>query len=250
MIAEILTCALMFLVPAQDTLAEQPDKDAFWAKKKSLRIGYETHTFQDASAEAFPVRFGAGLTKNRNIWLHKQPIAGMMKFAFDCGLDVNYTMFDMNMSTDGYTGPQGWLGTSSPGEEYSEDSMPFDFSSVGMHNIAIGYAIGASLTVNPVAQLRVNGYFHFVPSASILLSGSAVNAGFMPYCKYGAELSYGWFGVGVEWGSGVSNMNDMVSKLMSMVEDADSAVEIPKTKYYSNYMKVYLAFRMGRNKRR
>ena len=124
--------------------------------------------------------------------------------------------------------------------------MSLDVSSIGMHYLSIGYALGASVSVNPVAKLRLNGYFHFVPSASLLLSGTSINLGFMPYCRYGAEITYDWIGIGLEWGSGMSNMSDLMTSLTSEMEGME--IEAQKSKYYSNYMQIYLAFKFGKKK--
>lgn len=264
MLVEILTCAVMLTASAQDTLttvdnaveqdipvvAEQEVKEPavydekFWAKKKSFRLGYDMHTFQNASGVAVPVKFGVGFSRNRNVWLHKEPIAGMIKFAFDHGLNLGYTMFDLKQDMEDYTGPSGYVGTE-PIESDGE-GMGAEIPDLGSHYLSLGYALGASVTVNPVAKLRVNGYFHFVPSAAVFLSGMSFNLGFMPYCKYGAEVSYDWFGLGVEWGSGMSNMTDMITKMMG----EETGMETMKSKYYSNYTRLYVAFRFGKDKKK
>lgn len=74
----------------------------------------------------------------------------------------------------------------------------------------------------------------------------SLNLGFMPYCKYGAEVSYDWFGLGVEWGSGMSNMTDMITQMMG----EETGMETIKSKYYSNYTRLYVAFRFGKNKKK
>lgn len=258
MLAEILTCAMMSMTSVQDKLntsepvvmeetvpAADNSKDKFWAQRKSLRIGYDIHTFQNSAGGTFPVKFGLGVSNVSSIWFHKKPVAGMVKFAFDHGIDLNYTMFNTEVDSEGYSGPSGYLG-SAPVEPSDGEDMPFDITKIGMHYLSVGYALGASVTVNPVAKLRVNGYFHFVPSAAVTLSGTMLNVGFMPYCKYGAEVTYSRIGVGFEWGSGMSNMSDMMSKLMS----EDQNTETPKAKYYSNYAKIYLALRFGKSKKK
>lgn len=259
MLAAILTCTMMLCPSVQDTLnsfeteaveveaqTADPSKDQFWAKKRSLRIGYDMHTFQNESGSTFPVKFGVGLSRCRNVWLHKKPIAGMIKFAFDRGINLDYSMFNTKIDTEGYDGPSGYIGSDPVEPDEGEGDMPFDLSKMGMHYLSVGYALGASVTVNPVAKLRVNGYFHFVPSASFVLSGSMINLGFMPYCKYGAEVSYGWFGIGCEWSSGMSNMTDLLSKLTSENPDAEAV----KAKYYSNYARIYMSFRFGKKKKK
>lgn len=259
MFTELLICAMTLGVPAQQdtdqdietsTFSEKID-ESFWAKRKTLRLGYETYTFQNASGMELPVKFGAGISNINNVWLHKKPVAGMMKFAFDHGISANYGMFDTAIDDKDYTGPSGYIGNAPATDDGNDLDMPFDLSKIGMHHLSVGYALGVSLTVNPVAKLRLNGYFHFVPSCAAVLSGSTLSIGFMPYCRYGAEVSYGRVGVGIEWGSGMSNMSDMMSKLMAMGdEEAQAVASTPKTRYYSNYMNIYLALKFGKNKRK
>ncbi len=218
--------------------------EKFWARKKALHLGYEIHHFQNEAGGEFPAKFGIGYATVRNVWLHKKPIARMMRFAIDHGANLNYTLFDTkSVGEDGYTGPSGYLGS---GTAESEGEMPFDLKKLGNHYLSVGYAVGVSLTINPVAQLRVNGYCHFVPSFAIQFSGSQIYTGFMPYLKYGCEVGYGKIGVGVEWGTGMSKMTDLMSKFASEQEN----FEVPKSKYFSNYTKIYLSIRMGKVKKK
>lgn len=264
MIVNLLICALTLGTPVVEPVSDDRDseyyldetgskadaekaeaKEKFWAQRKSFRIGYDMHTFQNELGATTPVKFGVGLSRSKSVWLHKKPIGGMVKFAFDHGLDLNYSMFDVSVQEDvNYTGPQGYVGNTPLEDYYEEEGEEFNLNSIGSHYFSLGYALGASVTVNPVAKLRISGYFHFVPSVALQVSASALNVGFMPYLKYGAEVSYSKVGVGIEWGTGASTMSDYMPKLMGESENAS----VPKAKYYSNYMRVYLAFRMGRKK--
>lgn len=255
MLANLLVCTLMLGNPVQDVdaavvAAATPQENVievdnaaekFWSKKNSLRLGYDFHDFQNESGAYMPIKFSVGLVNNHNVWLHKKPIGGVLKFGFDHGFNVGYSMFDTKLPNDNYNGPLGYIGSGSiDGDEYASD-MP----NIGMHYVSLGYGLGLSATIKPVAQLRLNGYCHFVPSAALIISNSEINVGFMPYMKYGAELSYNWIGVGVEWGTGVSKMSDVVGQLLS--EDSGSSA---KKKYYSNYTRIYLTFRLGKNKKK
>ncbi len=231
----------------EESWTMDPKKEKFWAKRKALRLGYEVHQFQTMAGEGIPQKFGVGLSYPRSVWFHKKPIGGFMKFAFDHGIDLNYTMFDL-ISDNNYTGPSGYMGPADDLEDWQQEADEeggFDLTSIGNHYVSIGYSLGVSMTMNPVAQLRLTGYAHFVPSFAAHISGMNINIGFMPYLKYGCELSYSWFGVGVEWGTGVSKMSDMMAKLIA--EGAEYST--PKTKFYSNYTKFYISFRLGKVKK-
>ena len=155
------------------------------------------------------------------------------------GLDVNYTQLD-DEADNSYTGPSGYLGTD-PIPSYDEEAS-IDIPDIGSHYFAVGWGLGVSATVNPVAQLRVAGYVHFVPSMGVQISGISANLGFMPYMKYGCELSYGFFGLGVEWGTAKGECFDLIGEMMFEGDEYTSS----KSLLYSNYTKIYLAFRLGR----
>jgi hypothetical protein len=133
MIGTILACMLAVGSPVQDCNDFDKKKDNstneysydvksddFWDSKRSFRIGYELHNFQTESATSLPVKLGVGLSRVRQAWFHKKPIGGIMKFSFEYGLDLNYSMFETNITDDGYNGPTGFIGTEDP--YYSEET--------------------------------------------------------------------------------------------------------------------------------
>lgn len=216
--------------------------ERFWARKKALRLGYEWHRYQNEYGGELANKWSIGFSNAKSIWLHKRPIASRIKFALDLGPELNYINFKNKTTSDGYTGPLGYVGTE---PESTDTQLSFNAASIGSHYLSMGCLIGPSLTVKAVAQMRIVGYFHFVPSLALQFSGASLNIGFMPYLKYGCELSYDWFGVGVEWGTGVSNMSDFAAKLIS----GNSSASPTKSKFYSNYMKLFISFRLGRANR-
>lgn len=255
MISELLVCALMTFCPVH-TSEEYNDSQneavsattqvnkKFWNKKKALRIGYETHEFQNSSGMMTPAEFSLGLSTISSTWLHKKPIGNVLKFAFDHGMDLNYSRFVDSVHDTGYNGPSGYLGSGSY-VEVEEES--FTLPSLGMNYLSIGYALGVSMTINPVAKLRLCGYCHFVPSIAIDNCDMSANLGFMPYLKYGFELSYNWIGLGIEYGTAKAKMQDMMSVISAMTSQAP--LSMSGSAYYSNYSKAYIVFRMGRKKR-
>ena len=264
MIGTILACMLAVGSPVQDCNDFDKKKDNstneysydvksddFWDSKRSFRIGYELHNFQTESATSLPVKLGVGLSRVRQAWFHKRPIGGIMKFSFEYGLDLNYSMFETNITDDGYNGPTGFIGTEDPyySEETEEGTL---LGNIGMHYASIGYALGAGLTINPVKKLGINGYFHFVPSVSLLASGNSIGGGFTPYCKYGGNITFGKVGLGVEWGSGMTRTRDMIAVLTSKLNSEYDGAEISKekAKYFSNFTRFYLTFKVGQKKRR
>lgn len=253
MIASLLICALTAFSPAQvsegydcsleNSSSEKVVDEKFWNQKKSLRVGYEFHDFQNSNGLMTPDKFSFGLSSIRSIWFHKKPIAGILKIAFDHGLDLNYSRFAGSTIDEGYTGPQGFLG-SDTGFDFPVIKDSFNIPDLGQNYFSIGYSLGASVTVNPVARLRCCGYVHFVPSAAFDLCGMSMNIGFMPYIKYGFEMSYSWIGLGVEYGTGMTDMHDVMSLLPSEPLNNQFGA-----RYYSNYTKVYIVFRHAGKRR-
>ncbi|MBO5419343.1 MAG: hypothetical protein J6A22_04575 [Bacteroidales bacterium] len=254
MIANLLICALTVFSPVQGDegyeyshetySADKVIDQKFWNQKKSLRVGYEFHDFQNSIGMMTPDKFSFGLSSIHSIWFHKKPIGNVLKIGFDHGLDLNYSRFEDPGHDNGYNGPSGFLGSGSnlPVQEES-----ITLPSLGMNYFSIGYALGVSVTINPVAKLRLCGYCHFVPSAAIDNCDMSANIGFMPYVKYGFEMTYSWIGFGIEYGTGKAKMQDMVSVISTMT--SEEPVNMSGAPYYSNYSKAYIVFRMGRKKR-
>ena len=212
--------------------------DRFWKRRKSLRLGYGNNQLQNVNGGVYPEKFSVGLSSTKSYWLHKKPVSNCVKLAFDMGVDLNYTHLGLG-SDESYTGPSGYQGTASPD---GENVSSMDFVDIGSHYFSLGWAFGVSLTANPVAQLRVAGYAHVIPSAGVQFSGLNANLGFMPYLKYGCELSYGVFGLGVEWGTAKGNCIDLIGVL----EYEDEDYKAPKSLLYSNYTRLYVVFRLGK----
>ena len=274
MLATLLICAVTLGSVDNDAVSYDKNEEVtysetasnrkgLWEYKRSSRIGYETFTFQNENGSVMPTSFGVGISRVRKIWLHKEPIAGIMKFAIDRGIDLNYARFATQIAEEdnSYNGPSGFVGSiieDTTGEDIEEsidlgglEGLDFNLADLGLNYFSIGYAVGASLTINPVSKLNVNTYCHFVPSVGLMFSGSSVNAGYVPYVRYGAELSFGRIGLGAEYMTGVSKMTDMLPMIMSKLESGDqetASTTAVTQKYYPNFMKVYLVLHMGKKK--
>ena len=82
--------------------------------------------------------FGAAIVWGKTYYLHKKPLAGMIKFGIDWSwMDLNYAQYKLetyDYDTD---------------ELYSEKA----------HQLEYGMQIGPSVTINPVHHLKVSAYF-------------------------------------------------------------------------------------------
>lgn len=212
----------------------------YWKKKKYNRISYNQTLFSPLFIdEPYPVKMSIGLDSGRNIYLHKKPLAGIIKFGIDVGMDINYTMLDLKIDTSDYEGPSGDLGSSPAGE--AEDMLMIP----GSHYASVGLAVGPSVTVNPVDKLRLCGYFHVVPSATCFLHGMGAFVGYSTAMKYGLEVSYGPIGVGVEHNSGLERYINALQYYVMKVDGGDVS-GIGRPKYFSESFQVYLSFRFGK----
>ena len=112
MIANLLICALTVFSPVQGDegyeyshetySADKVIDQKFWNQKKSLRVGYEFHDFQNSIGMMTPDKFSFGLSSIHSIWFHKKPIGNVLKIGFDHGLDLNYSRFEDPGHDNGY----------------------------------------------------------------------------------------------------------------------------------------------------
>lgn len=201
---------------------EKKAKKGPWDRKKYFSLGYSNQTLSPEYGNGFESKFGVSLVNGRNIFLHKKPIAKMLKFAIDLGSDINYAQYkDLEGDYD--------LPESEPGYEDEED---MDF---GMHHIDIGLHVGPSISINPVDHLKLSVYFRFVPSYSMLILNSELYQSFTPLFTYGGEISYKVIGIGIEGRSGNAKYTDMLAQ----IEGAESM----KIKYKTSALRFYISFR-------
>lgn len=216
--------------------------NGYWKRNKYSRISLNKTHFSPLFVDHdFPLTFSAGWDRGRNIYLHKQPIAGILKFGVDIGADLTYMGLDMDRDYSDYEGPYGYTGTE-PLE--SEDDMDM-FLQLNGHHITLGVAVGPSVTVNPIDKLRLCGYFHVVPSASFFVQGISMNVGFTPFLKYGLEVSYGFIGLGIEHNSGMGTYLDMVRYLSVKGNEGDVS-SIFRPRFFAESLQFYISLRFGR----
>lgn len=134
--------------------------------------------------------FGAAFSTTRTYFLHKKPIAGLMKIGIDATwIDLGYNNFTTTVLD----------------EEAGLVDAP-------LHQAEIGVQAGLSLTFNPVAKLNVALYCRYAPtfSASFSTGDGTILGGYMGYIVAGGRVSYGFIGLGCEYRSGSGVMNDFL----------------------------------------
>lgn len=224
----------LYAATADNTQKKAKEKKGPWDRKKYFNIGYATQTFSPEYGNALESKFGVSLVNGRNIFLHKKPIANMLKFAIDLGSDINYAQYkdlegDYNFSDSDFD-------YSDEGDNYYdsgyEDEEDLD---LGLHHVDIGLHVGPSISINPVSHLKVSAYFRFVPSYSMVILNSELYQSFAPMFTYGGEVSYKFIGIGIEGRSGSAKYKDMVAEI--------EGTEAMKTKYKTSAMRFYISFR-------
>lgn len=142
--------------------------------KQSLKSDYETLN----SSMAFSVEYG------RTYYLHKKPIAGLLKF----GIDVNF----MDISFAKYP---DMAEESEPSPMDDEEEPLID---LGIMQMEYGIGVGPSVTVNPVDHLKACLFFHVTPSYSLMLQNSSLYHHYATFFNVGLTVAYRMISIGVE----------------------------------------------------
>lgn len=212
--------------------------EAIWNKrKKYFHFGYmnQTLTHQDFPGLEWKSDFGFSMGMGRTYYLHKKPLFNMMKFGLDATwLDISYAK---------YSQPKGW-------EEPFESTELDDEEDLGTHQVEIGLHIGPSVTINPVDHLKLSGYFHFVPSGSVIILNDEANASYVSNFAVGAAISYKVISLGIEsrWGKAKYN-SFSVDEEGADFEDVegdfnvDDVLVTGKNRMKTKSLRFYLTFR-------
>lgn len=189
-------------------------QDAF-KRTKFFNIGYVNSTLTPEFEKGMEGNYGFSMSLGNRYWLHKQPIAGILKFGLDAiWFDANYVNLKTESSDGNYY--------------YDDDEGMFDEINTGSHQIEIGLGVGPSVTVAPFANnsnqlkdLRASLFFHVVPSFSGVLMNNdgdlKLNYGIVPFLKFGGCINWkalSFFAEG-RWGSAnykMASANDEIEE--------------------------------------
>ena len=202
------------------------------AQEPKLRKGYFNLNYaaQQMSANYEGLEFkypkskiGAGFTVGRTFFLHKEPLAGLVRI----GLDA--TFFDLNWAQYDFEG-------------LNDDGEGTVEIEIGTHQLEAAVGIGPSVTISPVKRLNIQGYFRFMPSYSLLYQDETLFGNFGAFFATGGSVSFGAIGVGAEARFGSCKYKNIKSaddfdKETSSMPDEDMG------KLKTNGMRVYLTFR-------
>lgn len=228
--------------------AEEKNRAVWKDRSRYFYFTYmkQTLTHEDVPGLEWKSDFGASFGFGRTFYLHKKPLFKMLKF----GLDATW----MDFSYAKYSALENGTGTPLLDEDtgYEEEGEELD---LGIHQIDFGLHVGPSITLNPVDHLKVSGYFHFVPSGSVIILNDEANANYVSNFAVGGAIAYKVISFGVEsrWGKAKYNsfsvnedeinMDDIESGNIDEDLGIGDALVTGKNNLKAKSLRFYIAFR-------
>lgn len=151
-------------------------------RSRYVNFGYGTQTMKGSSTN-MKSDMAFALVMGHTYYLHKKPIGGLLKF----GMDLNY--IDLNFAK--YPDFQE---TKSKTSQVVDANIP----DLGIMQFELGVGIGPSVTVNPIDQLKICGYFHVTPSYSLLTQNDELYSHYATFFNAGLTTAYKAVQLGVE----------------------------------------------------
>lgn len=182
-------------------------------RPRYFNISYGKQTLKFGEGDAIKSDYAAAITRGRTYYLHKKPIAGLIRFGLD------WTTFDLNFA-----------GYSEKYEEYGETEK------YNMYQLEAGMHVGPSVMVTPLPGLGVNAYFRYAPSFTAFYDSEEFYYNYGSFFVVGGAISYKVISLGVEsrWGSSKFKLED---------EDAFGDLSKEKIKVKTSGTRIYLGFR-------
>lgn len=238
---------------------EESELDVINQKWKSRRkyknIGYniQTLTHQDIPDMKWNSQYALSVNMGRTFYLHKKPLAGMMKFGIDWTyFDYVFAKYKDNQETADEEIDNSNTESNIPGYYPGIfGSSGKDEIDLGVMQMDLGMHLGPSFTINPVGDLMINTYFHFIPSVSFVFLNDEINYNFVPFWSYGGAIAWKAISLGVEyrWGKAKYKSLSMDEEAMDSEEDFDLSNIEDVFKKGNNRLKtgslrIYLSFRI------
>lgn len=244
----------------QNTLSARQDK--VWKRRRYFYLSYitsQTLTFKDLNNEKAKLDVGFALNMGRTFYLHKKPIANMIKFGIDWTyFDISYAKYkDTEIS---YSSSETYKAPARPaaltrylpeigGDGYYEDYDDFGFDlgqNFGNKQVDIAMGVGPSVTVNPIDYLKAAVYFHYMPTGSLMLHDSDVNAAFVNGWSFGLTASWKLISLGFEtrWAEGKYSRFDTDDLSDdSFDEDGGFSLSTDKQKLRTKSFRIFIGLR-------
>lgn len=167
------------------------DLNRIWGRTKFFDIRYDWSKMREIEGKDVSLKadIGFSFVLGNTYLLHKKPLWGMVKFGLDAiWFDTSFISYPKKNVFDG----DGWDVT---------NGFRFD----------LGMGVGPSINVAPFSNfdnalkfLKLQVYFHFTPSFSLLNFDSEVynkkenHFAFSPFINFGGVVTWKMIGIGVE----------------------------------------------------
>lgn len=233
---------------------EAERNEAIWKDRaKYFNIGYVSQRSKpvDPGLE-YRSNLGVSLVWGKTFYLHKKPLARMIKFGIDFSwMDINYAKYDKWQSTGNLMEelPEAG-GLDGLDDLYDQDEVLDAIGSgdinLGAHQLEYGLQVGPSVTINPVDHLKISAYFRFVPSASLILLDDNVSVNYATFFTAGGAVSWRVISLGVEgrWGQAkYKNFSLSEGLVDSIFGESSDGGTVGKIKRKTSAIRVYLSFR-------
>jgi len=156
-------------------------------RARYLNLSFEKQKLKHEDGFSINSDYAAAVTLGRTFYLHKTPIANMIRI----GLDWSY--FDLNFA--------GYSQDNPDYDDYYED----EDEKLKMYKLEAGMQFGPSVTVTPVNGLNISAYFRYTPSFSGIYDDymEEFAYGYASFFNTGVSISYKAISIGIEqrWGS-------------------------------------------------
>lgn len=165
---------IVFLFAFVATQAQENGKEAK-LRKKYINLSFVNMTMKQDGLPNLKSNYGAAFTVGRTFYLHKHPIAGMLRFGIDAiWFDLNYANYKIEHIT-----------------HWGTDEYDYHQGEISMH-------VGPSVVLNPVSKLNIHAYFRYAPTFSALYADDTFYGNYATLFVGGGSVSYGVIGLGIE----------------------------------------------------
>lgn len=199
-------------LPQLDAAREERMQKVWKRRGKYRSVSYGVQTMKSNSTD-MKSDMAFGLTTGCTYYLHKKPLAGIMKFGLDWSfLDINVAKYpDLPASENTQT-------------NNADTGMP----NLGIWQLEAGMSVGPSLTVNPVDRLKLKLYFRVTPSYSVMIQDKELYHHYATFLNAGLSVSYKIISCGIEtrW-CGPTNYDGVAMARLNNVYDEEGNFHDP-----------------------
>lgn len=164
-------------------------QEKIWKRSKYFYIAYGMTSLDRGNGQPkLNSDFAFSIGRGKTYYLHKKPLLGMIKFGLD------WTFFDIAVA------------------QYEEEDGLYTRDDSYIYKGEISMQFGPSITVNPIDFLKVNLYFRYDPTYSMIFNtdGNEFKGNYGSYFNTGLAASYKVISLGYEyrWGSTSYKIDD------------------------------------------